>query len=75
MGGTPSQIAQQAGVLFENADNPGNPQVQAILPACPPPAGNGSATRPATSAGRDRSDRRNPILHAANRTVTAEGGK
>jgi hypothetical protein len=31
MGGTPSQIATEAGVLFENADNPGNPQVQAIL--------------------------------------------
>jgi len=31
MGGTPSQIAGEAGVLFENADNPGNPQVQAIL--------------------------------------------
>ncbi len=31
MGGTPSQLAAQAGVLFENADNPGNPQVQAIL--------------------------------------------
>jgi hypothetical protein len=31
MGGTPTQIAAQAGVLFENADNPGNPRVQAIL--------------------------------------------
>jgi hypothetical protein len=31
MGGTPTQVATQAGVLFENADNPGNPQVQAIL--------------------------------------------
>jgi hypothetical protein len=30
-GGTPSQIADEAGVLFENVDNPGNPQVQAIL--------------------------------------------
>jgi hypothetical protein len=31
MGGTPSQIAAEAGVLFENANDPGNPQVQAIL--------------------------------------------
>jgi hypothetical protein len=31
MGGTPAQIANEAGVLFENADDPGNPQVQAIL--------------------------------------------
>jgi hypothetical protein len=31
MGGTPTQIAAQAGVLFQNADNPGNPRVQAIL--------------------------------------------
>jgi hypothetical protein len=35
MGGTPSQLASQAGVLFENADNPGNPQVQAILASLP----------------------------------------
>jgi hypothetical protein len=35
MGGTPSQMAAQAGVLFENADNPGNPQVQAILASLP----------------------------------------
>jgi len=35
MGGTPSQVASQAGVLFENADNPGNPQVQAILDSLP----------------------------------------
>jgi hypothetical protein len=35
MGGTPSQIAAQAGVLFENADNPGNPQAQAILASLP----------------------------------------
>jgi hypothetical protein len=35
MGGTPSQMAAQAGVLFENADNPGNPQVQAILATLP----------------------------------------
>ena len=35
MGGTPSQMAAQAGVLFENADNPGAPQVQAILASLP----------------------------------------
>ena len=35
MGGTPSQMAAQAGVLFENADNPGNPQVRAILASLP----------------------------------------
>src|ERR1700722_7225394 len=35
MGGTPSQMAAQAGVLFENADNPGNQQVQAILTSLP----------------------------------------
>jgi hypothetical protein len=35
MGGTPSRIAQQAGVLFQNADNPGNAQVQAILSSLP----------------------------------------
>jgi len=35
MGGTPSQIADEAGVLFENADNPGNSQVQAILASLP----------------------------------------
>jgi hypothetical protein len=35
MGGTPSQIAAEAGVLFENADNPGNAQVQAILGSLP----------------------------------------
>jgi hypothetical protein len=39
MGGTPSQIAQQAGVLFQNADNPGNPQVQAILSSLPASGG------------------------------------
>ena len=39
MGGTPSQIAQQAGVLFENADNPGDPQVQAILSSLPASGG------------------------------------
>jgi hypothetical protein len=35
MGGTPSQIAAEAGVLFENAGNPGNPRVQAILDSLP----------------------------------------
>jgi hypothetical protein len=35
MGGTPSQIAAEAGVLFQNADNPGNPKVQAILDSLP----------------------------------------
>jgi hypothetical protein len=35
MGGTPSQIAAEAGVLFENADNPGNAKVQAILDSLP----------------------------------------
>jgi hypothetical protein len=35
MGGTPSQMAAQAGVLFANADNPGNAQVQAILASLP----------------------------------------
>jgi len=35
MGGTPSQLAAQAGVLFANADKPGNQQVQAILASLP----------------------------------------
>ena len=35
MGGTPSQIASEAGVLFENADNPGDARVQAILRSLP----------------------------------------
>ena len=35
MGGTPSQIAQEAGVLFSNANSPGDPQVQAILHSLP----------------------------------------
>jgi len=39
MGGTPSQIAQQAGVLFQNADNPGDPRVQAILSSLPASGG------------------------------------
>ena len=39
MGGTPSQIAQQAGLLFQNADNPGDPRVQAILSSLPSSGG------------------------------------
>ena len=39
MGGTPSRIAQQAGVLFQNADNPGDSQVQAILNSLPASGG------------------------------------
>jgi hypothetical protein len=39
MGGTPSQIAQQAGVLFENANNPGDARVQAILSSLPASGG------------------------------------
>jgi hypothetical protein len=35
MGGTPSQIASEAGVLFENAGNPGDARVQAILRSLP----------------------------------------
>ena len=35
MGGTPSRIASEAGVLFENADNPGDARVQAILRSLP----------------------------------------
>jgi hypothetical protein len=35
MGGTPAQIAVQAGVLFANAANPGDVQVQAILASLP----------------------------------------
>lgn len=34
MGGTP-MVATQAGVLFQNADNPGDPRVQAILLSLP----------------------------------------
>jgi hypothetical protein len=39
MGGTPAQIASEAGVLFTNADNPGNAQVQAILASLPASGG------------------------------------
>ena len=39
MGGTPSRIAQQAGVLYQNASNPGDAQVQAILSSLPASGG------------------------------------
>jgi hypothetical protein len=35
MVGAPAQVATEAGVLFENADNPGAPSVQAILNTLP----------------------------------------
>ena len=39
MDGTPSGIAREAGVLFVNADNPGNPQARAILASLPASGG------------------------------------
>jgi hypothetical protein len=39
MGGAPSTAATQAGLLFENADNPGDPRVQAILDSLPAAGG------------------------------------
>jgi hypothetical protein len=39
MAGTPSRIAGEAGVLFENADNPGNPRVQGVLASLPASGG------------------------------------
>ncbi|MGH3260671.1 MAG: hypothetical protein ACRDNS_01615, partial [Trebonia sp.] len=39
MGGTPSLMARQAGVLFQNASNPGDPRVQAILSSLPASGG------------------------------------
>jgi hypothetical protein len=39
MPGTPSRVAAEAGVLFENARNPGNPQVRAILARLPASGG------------------------------------
>jgi hypothetical protein len=39
MGGTPSTIAKEAGVLFENANNPGDSRVQAILGSLPSSTG------------------------------------
>jgi hypothetical protein len=38
-GGTSSRIASEAGVLFENAGNPGNPRVRAILARLPASGG------------------------------------
>jgi hypothetical protein len=35
MVGTPTQVANEASVLFKNADNPGDPRVQAILSTLP----------------------------------------
>jgi hypothetical protein len=35
MGGTPSTLATEAGVLFQNADNPGDSRVRAILASLP----------------------------------------
>jgi hypothetical protein len=37
--GSPPVAAQEAGVLFENSDNPGNPSVQAILKTLPVSSG------------------------------------
>jgi hypothetical protein len=39
MGGTPSTIASEAGVLFDNAGNPGDSRVQAILNSLPASGG------------------------------------
>jgi hypothetical protein len=39
MGGTPSRIASEAGALFENAGDPGNPRVRAILASLPASGG------------------------------------
>jgi hypothetical protein len=39
MDGTPPRIAREAGVLFGNADNPGNPQARAILASLPASGG------------------------------------
>jgi hypothetical protein len=39
MEGTASRIASEAGVLFRNADNPGNPQARAILASLPASGG------------------------------------
>lgn len=39
MGGAPAQTASEAGVLFENARNPGDPRVQAILSSLPASGG------------------------------------
>jgi hypothetical protein len=39
MSGAPPRLAAEAGVLFENAGNPGSPQVQAILASLPAAGG------------------------------------
>jgi hypothetical protein len=39
MDGTPARIASEAGVLFANADDPGSPQVRAILDSLPASGG------------------------------------
>jgi hypothetical protein len=39
MGGTPSRIASEAGLLFENAGNPGDPRVRAVLASLPASGG------------------------------------
>jgi hypothetical protein len=39
MTGDPAQLASDAGVLFENAGNPGSPQVQAIFASLPASGG------------------------------------
>jgi len=39
MGGTPSTIASEAGVLFDNSDNPGDARVQSILGSLPASGG------------------------------------
>jgi hypothetical protein len=39
MGGTASRIASEAGVLFENAGNPGDPRVRAVLASLPASGG------------------------------------
>jgi hypothetical protein len=39
MDGTPSRIASEASALFANADNPGDPRVQAILASLPASGG------------------------------------
>jgi hypothetical protein len=39
MSGAPSQIAVEAAVLFDNADNPGSPRVRAVLASLPASGG------------------------------------
>jgi hypothetical protein len=39
MSGAPSQLAVEAAVLFENADNPGSPRVRAVLASLPASGG------------------------------------